>query len=153
MGLGQMERPHGSSRCFAFVYAQLIKNNKPCHPRVPAIWETPDNSFPCSPVNYWKAALKGRELFWGTTLMPHSASEDRRLGLLTFFWANKLRNVNLSKWKSLIQKASADSSKRYFRAAMCLTLLCKSSMKQNEALLKDQWKKMINDAASTLSCH
>lgn len=85
--------------------------------------------------------------------MLHSATEDRRLGLLKFFWANKLRNVNLSKWKSLIQKASADSSKRYFRAAMCLTLLCKSSMKQNEALLKDQWKKMINDAASTLGCH
>lgn len=85
--------------------------------------------------------------------MLHSASEDRRLGLLNFFRANKLRNVNLSKWKSLIQKASADSSKRYFRAAMCLTLLCESSMKQNEALLRDQWKKMINDAASALNCH
>lgn len=35
--VGQMEGPHGSSRCFAFVYAQLIKNIKPCHPRVCAI--------------------------------------------------------------------------------------------------------------------
>lgn len=57
-GVGQMERPHGSSRCFAFVYAQLIKNNKRCHPRVGAIWETPDNSFSCSLLNYWKALLK-----------------------------------------------------------------------------------------------
>lgn len=45
-GLGQMERPHGSSRCFAFVYAQLIKNNKPCHPRAAAIWETTRQRLP-----------------------------------------------------------------------------------------------------------
>lgn len=57
-GVGQMERPHGRSRCFAFVYAELIKNNKHRHPRVSAIWEIPDNSFSCSLVNYWKALLK-----------------------------------------------------------------------------------------------
>lgn len=72
-GVGQMERPHGGSRCFAFVYAQLIKNNKRCHPRVSAIWETPDNSFSCSPVNYLRALLKRQELFSGNPLMPHSA--------------------------------------------------------------------------------
>ncbi|KAI9529693.1 hypothetical protein NQZ68_007931 [Dissostichus eleginoides] len=42
-----METPHGGSRCFAFVYAQLIKNNKQCHPGVGAIWETADSSFSC----------------------------------------------------------------------------------------------------------
>jgi len=43
-----MERPHGSSRCFIFVYAQFIKNNKQCHPRVCAICGRADNSFSCS---------------------------------------------------------------------------------------------------------
>lgn len=73
-GVGQMERPHGGSRCFAFVYAQLIKNNKQCHPRVSAIWETPDNSFSCSLVNYWRALLKRYELFSGNPLTLHTAN-------------------------------------------------------------------------------
>ncbi len=73
-GVGQMERPHGGSRCFAFVYAQLIKNNKQCHPRVSAIWETPDNSFSRSLVNYWRALLKRYELFSGNPLMIHTAN-------------------------------------------------------------------------------
>lgn len=56
--VGQMERPHGGSRCFAVVYAQLIKNNKRCHPRVAAIWGRIDNSFPCSLVSYFRAFFK-----------------------------------------------------------------------------------------------
>lgn len=72
--VGQMERPHGGSRCFAFVYAQLIKNNKQCHPRVSAIWETPDNSFSCPLVNYWRALLKRYQLFSANLLMLHSAT-------------------------------------------------------------------------------
>lgn len=75
-GVGQMERPHGGSRCFAFVYAQLIKNNKQCHPSISAIWETPDNSFTCPVVNYQRALLERYYLFSGNLLMPHSATME-----------------------------------------------------------------------------
>lgn len=44
-GAGQMEGPHGSSRCSAFVYAQLIKNNKPCHPEPQPSGAEPACSF------------------------------------------------------------------------------------------------------------
>lgn len=84
-GVGQMERPHGSSRCFAFVYAQLIKNNKHCHPGVYAICGRPDNSFLHSPVNYWRTLLKRYELFSGNPISLFIATlktEDPGLPLL-----------------------------------------------------------------------
>lgn len=58
-GLGQMERPHGSSRCFAFVDAQLIKNNKPCHPRAAAIWGTTRQQLPAFSGELLEAVLLG----------------------------------------------------------------------------------------------
>lgn len=61
--VGQMERPHGSSRCFAFVYAQLIKNNKRCHPGVCAICGGADNCFSSSLVNNWRTLIESFKLF------------------------------------------------------------------------------------------
>lgn len=50
-------RPNGEAtwqlQMFRFCIAQLIKNNKRCHPGVDAIWETADNSSSPSLLNGW----------------------------------------------------------------------------------------------------
>lgn len=76
----------------------------------------PDSSSPCSPVNYWKAVFRG-----GKKINKETRAIFRRQPRAALaecaavrFWAAQPRDVNSSKWKSLIQKASADSSKRRF---------------------------------------
>lgn len=82
----------------------------------------PDSGSPCSPLIYWKARRRGgrgggalgkssqgtRAIFrrWPHVALAESAAFR--------FWAAQPKDVNSSKWKSLIQKASADSSKRRF---------------------------------------
>lgn len=105
-GVGQMERPHGSSRCFAFVYAQLIKNNKQCHPRVSAIWGRPDNSFLRSLVNYLRALLKRYELFSDSPLMPYSATG--KTGAQSLLWLHSGQQA--ANLKTVLQLEGLDLS-------------------------------------------
>lgn len=107
-GVGQMERPHGSSRCFAFVYAQLIKNNKRCHPRVSAIWETPDNSFSCSPAELLDGSFE-KELFSGAPLTLHSATMKTgaaSLPVLLFSGTRRLNSAETSAKGDVLQSAT-----------------------------------------------